>query len=134
MVGFLLLGSPLLYPCFFEAWILAVGSARGRLMLRWSFVAAIQVLWKERNLRQLKGYSFLIYVLCNMEKFLVALWASCSPPFTRIPLYQILKSWNEIAFSSNLPSLCTSAWLPPPTSCFKLDFGEHAIGIPACWQ
>lgn len=58
----------------FEAWKVAVGSARGKSLERMDFFAAICVVWKERNMRCFEGLTSHFGVLIQRVKYLTASW------------------------------------------------------------
>lgn len=58
----------------FEAWKMAVGSARGKSLERMDFFAALCVVWKERNMRCFEGLTSHFGVLIQRVKFLTTTW------------------------------------------------------------
>ena len=78
-------------PSLFEYWKLGVGSKGGKTMSKFSFLAVIWTIWKERNRRCFEGLSSNESQMGEKIKHLVATWALCSA-------YPSSKEYQELQF------------------------------------
>ena len=122
---------PAHFTQLFEAWKLGMGSRRGRIMWKTSFLATIWVIWKERNNPCFKDRTLARDFPRDKVKYLIASWASPLPSFQGLFVDIILRNWKEVAFSSPASFYSVQRWIPPPPQGFKLNFDGSAIGNPS---
>lgn len=84
---------------FYQAWSIGVGSARGKIMWKSSFMAVKFTLWKERNSRCFNRVSSSKEAIAFKVEFLVASWVSVLPIFRGYSIDDITICWKEVAFS-----------------------------------
>lgn len=84
------------------------------------FLAAILVIRKRRCFEEVCSSKA---ELVSSTKFLVASWVSVLPQFKGFLVDSILRSWKEVASSSASRMIPLPALPPPPSGCFKLNFG-----------
>ena len=82
----------------FEAWLLEVGSNRGRILWRTAFPALLWIIWKERNSRCFEDSSTSAEDLAYKLKFTIASLVSILPQFHGISIDVILRNWREVVF------------------------------------
>lgn len=85
---------------FYHTWLLGVGSAKGRVMWKASFLVLIWTIWKERNSRCFEGVSSPKETLAYRVKFFVASRVSVLPNFRGHSIDSMLRCWREMTFSS----------------------------------
>lgn len=90
----------------------AVGPSRSRSMRRTSFLATIWLIWNERNSRYFEGRLSSLDYLVEKIKIFVATWVSILPSFQDFSIGSILRSWDEIGFSSAPKAGGYSFWKP----------------------
>lgn len=57
----------------YEAWKLAAGSSRGRIMWRVAFVSSIWVIWRQRNLGCFEGKCYMEILIDKVRYFAASL-------------------------------------------------------------
>lgn len=90
---------PCSLPLLFEALKLAIGSTRGRVMWKASFMATIWSIWREWNARCLKARCLRLKSV-DKVKFLVSSRVLCFSQFRDFRISLIQRNWHEMTFSS----------------------------------
>ena len=101
-------------------------------MWKFSFLAAIWTIWKQRNRRFFEGLSPNESQMGEKIKHLVATWALCSAypsskEYQELQFYTIGRQWP---FSYPHRPRISKRWIPPPSSVLKLNFDGCALGHP----
>ena len=101
LVGLMLVGVlPFSLVYLFEAWNLGVGSCRGRIMWRSSFVGTLWVIWKERNSRHFQDKATNEALLRDKIKHLVASWVYPLDSLRGLPVDMIQRNWKDVPTTS----------------------------------
>lgn len=94
-----------------------------------SFLDVIWVIWKERS-RRCRGVYSRVEKLQSSIKFCVVSWVPIVPAFRGISIDSMLRSWHDVAFSSNFKDQPLLSWFTFRVF-FNLDFDGSVIGNPS---
>lgn len=82
----------------FDTWKFYLGSPKGKILLRSSFIETILVIWKEINLGIFVGKGYPLEEIVARLRFNVASRSSILPEFWGVPIESILHNCKELAF------------------------------------
>lgn len=102
-------------------------------MWKASFLAVIWMIWKEWNRRRFNGVYSRVEKVEKLEssiEFCVVSWVPIVPAFRGISIDCMLRSWHDVAFSSNFNDQPHLSWLTFFVF-LNLNFDGSVIGNPS---